>query len=196
MEPVITYLSAKRHNQAGRLPLQNLIELAKYLEMRTAKYYNNIQVGGELEFAVFSDGKLTFLQPVGNLALPQALSFNFFDGVFAEGSGNGNESALGGFHGSSHSGTMVTHGEFSGITQPIDRLIFSQSTFVHCILTYDGSPFTVFDRVNRLVDCTLIISPKVMKNSPVVTKFKNDFPDVKISVGEPPQPHRWVVFVD
>jgi hypothetical protein len=69
---------------------------------------------------------------------------------------------------------------FSNVIQPLDNLILFGATFTHCHLVYLGSPRSVFDRSNTIVDSDLILLPGADPNSNFVQQIKRDFPTLHI----------------
>jgi hypothetical protein len=176
------YLQAIESGQADALSVDDLLALAKYIKERTATYYENKYVGGETEYAKLSDDKLIFVEPVGDLPIPEALPFNFVEDDDLTGPvwGGAQTPSLGGISPTAIIGVFVINAKFQNLLQPLDKKIITQSSFKDCLLTYSGDPMTVFDASNKVSGGKLLISPEVDPQSPFLHRFNEDFPNITI----------------
>jgi hypothetical protein len=195
-DPVVSkFLEARRNGHLGELDLDELIALAKYLKERTAEYYKNIDVGGQTEIAIFSAGKLKFIQPVEALPLPKPERFSILTGLILNGGlpASGALPTVGGLYVPAGLGTLLVGMHVANVVQPLDNAIFTHSFFQDCSLTYAGSAMTLFDDTNVIQNCKLIVLRGVNPASPFLAAFRRDFPNIKVIHGSFVTPTRWMM---
>ena len=162
------------------MTVKDMRQVADELEWRTASKYKN-EVGGLLQLAVLSGGAVSTFDPyVDERSEPQGLNFNWL----IEPKMHNREGRPGvvGILASPERPVFVSRADASGVTQPLDNVLFTGSTFTNCILTYDGSPLALFDKTNVVQNSELRIGHNVAPNDPFVMQLKLDFPQLFVAV--------------
>lgn len=79
---------------------------------------------------------------------------------------------------------LLDEGQFRCLSQPLDKLIITNSNFDGCRLFYGGDPVSYFGSNNAVTNSTLVLGPNVRDDSPFVTSFRAAHPEVPIERGE------------
>lgn len=185
---VSRYLSARKGKKDGELPLEDLVNLAIYIKERTASRFHNVEVGGSTEMATFADGRLTFVEPVGDLPIESAdviTRFHYQSHILiVKGKfGINDEPTRGGLRSSPIIASIVFDSSFTFVVQPLDNMILSHNYLKDCVLTYSGAKTSLLDKSNVLDNCRLVLQSPELDTTPFVRAFKRDFPNVRISHG-------------
>jgi 20S proteasome alpha/beta subunit len=191
----IRFLRAKEAGKLDALDVNEMMNLARYLKERSSDPPQQDVVGGPTQIAVLRDDKVAlFDQPVEPIDWLKATNFNTWEGSSLGSSRNyvdGRPPTQGGMMASPTLGAMVVRGSATGIIQPLDNIIFIDSIFDHCLLTYDGSPMSMFDVSNRVIDSKLIVSPRVDMSTELIKQIRSDLPELRIEQGTLPFPQSW-----
>jgi hypothetical protein len=165
--------SIDRH-EGQSLSIPQLEIFAREIALQTAQQFPGF-VGGKIQTAVLSDGHVSeFHQPLSNDSPLQGYSLDEFDNVSSD-SGNGLLRIAPG------SIAFVTNGhDRNGTDQPLDNIFFFRSDFSHVRFTYSGSPRSMFDRSNTVVESSLVLLPGADPGSNFVRQIKADFPQLNI----------------
>jgi len=156
------------------LSLLELELFAREIERRTSQQYPN-KVGGSQQVAILTNGKVTFYhQPISGTTPIPFIIFDSVDGLEVDGRGAGL------LHVAAPQVAFVQRGKLSNGRQPMDNIFFFRSVFNHCDFIYSGSPRSIFDKSNTVVDSTLTLLPGADPNSNFVKQIKIDFPMLKI----------------
>jgi hypothetical protein len=175
-DPILgNFMSALARDKGKSLSLLDLEQVAKQIERRTSQQFPS-KVGGKLQIAELSEGKVAkFDQPNSSLFHLPAIAFWADKGVGVS------DSAWGLSFPSHTLVAFVLQANFSGVgSQPLDNIFFFETKFAHCKFTYQGSPRSIFDRSNTVVDSTLTLLPGADPNSNFVKQIKVDFPALAI----------------
>jgi hypothetical protein len=179
-EPIILKYAKLMATDGGKsLTLDDLRKIADYLKFISA-FNHPAEVGDDSEVAVLSEGRVAlFEQPVPNLPKPpQKASVHYEYNLTFRGSRE-HPGAIG-LYVSPTAGELITNSHFSDVQQPLDNIIFSGTTFERCRLTYGGSPMTLFDETNVIVDSQLELGPAVGEENPFVVELKRRYPALAI----------------
>jgi hypothetical protein len=189
------FLNAKRAGKLADLDTNDLLNLARYLKERSSEKPQQNVIGGPTQSAILKDDGVTFPdEPVKPVDWLKGTNFNTYENSSLGSDRNyvgGTLPTRGGLIASPTMGAMVVKGHGAGIIQPLDNIIFINTFFDHCVLTYEGSPMSMFDVSNVVVDSKLIISPKVDMNTDLIKRIRADFPNLKIEQTALPFPQSW-----
>ena len=155
-------------------------------------------IGGPTQSAVLKDGIASFsdaaVKPVN---WSKGTDFNTYENSSLGSDHNyvsgGGSPTRGGLLASPTLGAMVVKGHGTGIVQPLDNVIFINTFFDHCVLTYEGSPMSMFDVSNVVIDSKLVISPGVNMNTDLIKQIRADFPNLRIEQTAIPIPQSWTI---
>ena len=172
---MLRYLESMSKDKGRSLSKLDLEGLAEYLKFLTSFSYPT-EVGGKSQHAVLADGRITFFeQPIPNRPSPRRSPFFLHDDHLVFAGSTSHPGAMGIFV-SRGRGELITNSKLSYIRQPLDNIVFVETTFDHCTLTYDGSPVTLFDSTNVVIDSTLVLGPQVDEFDPIVSRMKSSVP--------------------
>ncbi len=175
-DPILGYLKASLAADRGRsLSLLDLEQIAKEMERRTSSQFRGM-VGGDRQIAVLSGGQIKeFVEPLRDpRGIPPSV-LHVVDRVEAEGD-HGGEIFSGGGPGITFAQNCV----LSNGSQQLDGFFFFNSKFSHVDFRYAGSPASIFDKSNTVVDSTLTLYYLADPNSNFVMQIRADFPTLKI----------------
>ena len=185
-DPIFQNYQSSMAETSGRsLDLTDLKVIANELVI-AAHMYHPGEVGDDHQTAVLSNGKVSsFDEPITppeptNLQLAGIVSG-------AESVENMVAFVLGPpAPGSTATPTLFIRARIEGIASPctsqqLDNTIFTHSVFRKTCFVYAGSPLTIFDSSNVLTGCTLHLSSGVDEDSPFVSRFRREFPNVTIT---------------
>ncbi len=162
---------AKSKDDGANLSIEDLIELARDLEVKTAKAYPNV-VGDNVEMAVLSDDHLqTFQQPVEESIEPSRLPYTDISGASASGVS---------FGASGLTFLLTQYSSMAYVPIPLDGGLFLGDSFSNCHLIYRGTEDVFFDPSNVVVNSELDIGPSVRDDDPVLTRLKTLYPRLQI----------------
>jgi hypothetical protein len=175
IDPIIgSFRSSVANDRWRSLSIQDMEIIASEVALKTAKTFPG-KVGGAQQIAALSNGRVSeFVQPIpATVRIPMTL-FSVIDGAEMSGAG-------GLFYVGSPQVAIMQGGKFSGgSSSPVDNIFLFRSAFNHCELTYGGSPRTIFDKSNTVVDSTLTLLPGADPNSNFVKQIRADFPDLNV----------------
>jgi hypothetical protein len=165
---------------AESLSLDDLKQIAGAVEWQTSLAFPN-EVGGPLQTAVLSNGHVSeFDEPVSPAYNIPRSEFIFMNGAgHITDLGHHSPSAIG-IRLRTAAIVFLNGTTFTNVIQPLDNLIVVEGTFAHCHLVYLGSPRTMFDKSNSLVDTDLILLPGADPNSQFIKQIKHDFPTLQV----------------
>jgi 20S proteasome alpha/beta subunit len=162
---------AKSKDDGANLSIEDLIELARDLEVKTARAYPNM-VGDDIEMAVLSDDHLqTFQQPVDESIEPSRLPYTVTSGVTASGVSFGT---------SGSTFLLMQYSSMAYVPIPLDGGLFLGDSFTNCHLIYRGTEDVFFDPSNVVVNSELDIGPSVRDDDPVVNRLETLYPQLQI----------------
>jgi 20S proteasome alpha/beta subunit len=194
---VIKFLRAKRTGKLDALDTSDLLDLARYLKERSSENPQQNVIGGPTQSAILENDGVAFSdEPVKPVDWLKATNFNTYENGSLGSDRSyvgGNLPNRGGLLASPTMGAMVVNGHGAGIIQPLDNVIFINTVFDRCVLTYDGSPMSMFDVSNVVVDSELIISPRVDLNAGLIKQIRADFPNLQIQQRVLPFPQSWTI---
>ncbi len=155
------------------------IEAAENKIVDETATFHSIEVGGARQVAVLAGGGLIkFQEPV--LPLSQArrvvitlrggkeIGDRYMPYAFEAIGYNVNTLVVDFDHYSDHS------------IQRLDNRIFAHSFFIDTVFIYQGYGLAVLDASNVLIDCTLILGPKVSDDDAFVVSLKRRYPDLRV----------------
>lgn len=180
-DPVLSYFrSVKTGGRLNSLDVTDLKQIAGAIEWRTSEQFVGV-VGGLLQTAVLSGGRVSeFDEPVRTTyQIPRSVFFEWNGSGTIVDQGHNTPTAIG-LRLRVPAIVFMRGPTFSNVIQPLDNLILFGATFTHCHLVYLGSPRSVFDRSNTIVDSDLILLPGADPNSNFVQQIKRDFPTLHI----------------
>lgn len=163
--------AAKSRDDGANLSIEDLIELGRDLEVKTAKAYPN-EVGDDIETAVlFDDHVQTFQQPVDERTEPSRLPYTTISGLSASGVSFGT---------SESSYTLMEYSSLAEMSISLDGSLFLSDSFTRCHLLYRGAADVFFDPSNIIVNSELDLGPSVRDDDPVVTRMKALYPELQV----------------
>lgn len=194
-EPSVkTFLEARLKNTTSSLTLDDLERLGRHLKDKCSEATKEETVGGPTQIAVLADGRISkWEQPNLPLERSRPKLFSIFNGLPMHGSNHPSNTipVEGGILVASSMGALVTGANLSDIIQPLDNIFFEHSEFQNCILTYSGSPMSIFGIGNRVENSELRVSPETNASSGFLGSIRRNYPGLKITVAKPPNALRW-----
>ncbi len=171
-DPMMEKLSvAKLREDGSNLSIEDLTELARDLEVKTAKAYPN-EVGDDIETAVLFDGGVqTFEQPVDEHIDVNKLPYTKISGASASGVSFGT---------SESSYALMEYSSLASMAISLDGSLFLSDSFTRCHLIDRGAAEVFFDPSNAVVDSELDLGPSVRDDDPFVLRMKNLYPELQI----------------
>ena len=171
-DPMMEKLSvAKSRDDGANLSIEDLTELARDLEVKTAKAYSS-EVGDDIETAVLFDGRVqTFQQPVDEHINVNKFPCTKVSGLSASGVSFGT---------SESSYTIMEYSSLAGMPISLDGSLFLGDSFSRCHLIYRGAADVFFDPSNAVVDSELDLGPSVRDDDPFVVRMKSQYPELQI----------------
>jgi hypothetical protein len=171
-DPMMEKLSeAKSRDDGANLSIEDLTDLARDLEVKTAKAYSN-EVGDDIETAVLFDGRVqTFQQPVDEQINLNRFPYTKVSGLSASGVSFGT---------SESSYTIMEYSSLAGMPISLDGSLFLSDSFSRCHLIYRGAADVFFDPSNAVVNSELDLGPLVQDNDPFVVRMKSLYPELQI----------------
>jgi len=174
------YAEAKAHG--NDLSLSELRSLAVYLvdETGSAERKNRMyRVGGAPQIAVLSNGSMLESPPdlPAETRLPSSLSANRISAKFTCPPGKiyiaNSVTPLGNIGALMRVGQPVVdaQGDLTNCTQPIDGIVFHDSSFTDSVLTFDGAGLLLFGGNNVITRTSLKLGPKVVASEPAIHKL-------------------------
>jgi hypothetical protein len=189
-DPVLeSFRRSYKLDKGATLSLEEMESLADDLESRTS-FKHRTEVGGPQQIVVLQKGAtINYSEPI----LGPRFDYKSFNLIRLSndtfGSRNRARGAcyMRGFdsdmvHGHSASeGYMITDSLFENQYQLVDNTFTAASDFTNCVLRYNGSPYVLFDKTNRLIATTLLeLGPDASIDDPFVKQMKEDFPSLVV----------------
>ena len=163
--------AAQAKDGGANLSIEELIEVARDLEAKTARAYPNV-VGDAVEMAVLSDEHFqTFEQPIEESVEPSRLPYTVTSGVSASGVSFGT---------SASTYLLMQYSSMAYVPIPLDGGLFLGDSFSNCHLIYRGTEDVFFDPSNVVVNSELDIGPAVRDDDPVLTRLEALYPRLQI----------------
>ena len=171
-DPMMEKLSiAKSREDGANLSIEDLTELARDLEVKTAKAYSN-EVGDDIETAVLFDGRVqTFQQPVDEHIDINRFPYTKISGLKVSGVSFGT---------SESTYTLMEYSSLAGMLISLDGSLFLGDSFSRCHLIYRGAANVFYDPSNAVVDSELDLGPSVRDDDPFVVRMKSLYPELQI----------------
>jgi hypothetical protein len=162
------------------LSLDDLTHVARQLEIRSSRKYPSV-VGGSIQIAKIENGVASLVEMPVFPDSPKGLGHNFmFIAALTLSANPPLALHMRGVSVATHRAAVVHDVRITGLIQPLDKTFFFRSTFDNCILIYQGSSDSIFDKSNEVDSCKLVLRGGVDMKSRFVSAFHTNFPNVKI----------------
>jgi hypothetical protein len=174
-DPVMENLSdAIAHDGGSSLSTEEMVEIARDLEKRTASHY--VEVGDDVQTAVLSNGKIeSFENLVDPIKEPPKPPFQYFRFLHIKGPLLQLGTQQNGY-------LFVMNSSFEGMTLPLDRSLYLWVDASNCILRYNGVGNVYFDKNNNVRNSILEIGPRVSMTDPVVVDLTKRYPELVVKM--------------
>ncbi len=183
-DPILqNYQTSMKHDSGGSPSLDDLRLLANEM-VRRAHNFHPGEVGDAKQIAVLSGGQVSsFDEPVR----PQPAKDLRVAGINTDAVMRQNMFAVEVFSRPGHfvQPLLFVHATIEGrdqpcTIQPLDNLIFVNSSFSKTCFIYSGSSLSIFDQSNRLSQSVLYLSSSVSDDSPFMRRFRRHFPNTAV----------------